>query len=307
MSHSPLLHTAVLQPSQDIQDGLAASFERARAFVTEFDPTLIVVFAPDHYNGFFQDLMPPFCAGTEAYSVGDYDTHPGRLLVAADKAIKLIEAVHAQGVDMPFSRQMTVDHGMVQPLEMLFGSAAAKPIIPIFVNGVAQPLVPVADIRAMGQAVGNYLKTLDERVLIIASGGLSHDPPLPRWDETDVFGRSFLAQGRHPTAEWRETRQANVINGAAAFARGELKLIDLNPTWDNEFMDVCASGEAERFDAYQIDEMTATAGNSSHEARSWVAAFSAMSRLGSFDVTYRWYAAIREYLAGFGMMTAITV
>ena len=49
----------------------------ARDFVTDFDPELVVTFAPDHYNGFFYRAMPPFCIGTAATGVGDYGTYKG--------------------------------------------------------------------------------------------------------------------------------------------------------------------------------------------------------------------------------------
>ena len=52
---------------------------------------------------------------------------------------------------------MDVDHGTVQPLQTLFGDAAAKPVIPIFINSVATPLGPMRRVRALGAAVGNYL------------------------------------------------------------------------------------------------------------------------------------------------------
>ena len=31
-----------------------------------FTPDLVVVFGPDHFNGFFYELMPAFCIGTAA-------------------------------------------------------------------------------------------------------------------------------------------------------------------------------------------------------------------------------------------------
>jgi 2,3-dihydroxyphenylpropionate 1,2-dioxygenase len=34
---------------------------------------------PDHYNGFFDELMPPFCLGTAASAVGDDGTPAGAL------------------------------------------------------------------------------------------------------------------------------------------------------------------------------------------------------------------------------------
>ena len=91
------------------------------------------------------------------------------------------------------SAAMDVDHGTVQPLQKLFGDATAKPVIPIFVNSVATPLGPLRRVRALGTAVGRHLATLGRRVLVIGSGGRSHDPPVPTLDQpaTGAAGHSL--------------------------------------------------------------------------------------------------------------------
>ncbi len=104
---------------------------------------------------------------------------PGALNVPADIATACATAVLDAGVDVAISAGMDVDHGTVQPLQALFGDAAAVPVIPIFINSVATPLGPIRRVRALGAAVGDYLATLDKRVLVLGSGGLSHDPPVP--------------------------------------------------------------------------------------------------------------------------------
>ncbi len=81
--------------------------------------------------------------------------------------------------------------------------------------------------------------------------------------------------------------------------------MDLNPEWDQAFMDICRSGDIERFDALKPEEMDAVAGHSSHEVRTWVAAFSALRTCGEYDVTFEFYKPIKEYIAGFGVMTAV--
>ncbi len=99
-----------------------------------------MIFSPDHYNGFFYRLMPPFCIGTAATGVGDYGTYTGPLDVPADIAMACAEATWNAGVDVAISSSMDVDHGTVQPLETMFGAANAIPVIPIFINSVATPL-----------------------------------------------------------------------------------------------------------------------------------------------------------------------
>src|SRR3954464_9251649 len=177
MSHSPLLNLP--GPSQDLLEDIDAARAAAREFVTAYDPELVVIFSPDHYNGVFYRMMPPFCISTNATGVGDYGTQAGPLSVPSDIATDLAEAVLAADVDVAISASMDVDHGTVQPLQSLFGDAAGRPVIPIFINSVATPLGPVRRSRALGTAVGNYLAMLDKRALVIGSGGLSHYPPVP--------------------------------------------------------------------------------------------------------------------------------
>ena len=125
MSHSPLLNLP--GPSQDLLDDIDGALAQARDFVADFDPEIVVIFAPDHYNGFFYKLMPPFCIGTDAQGVGDYGTHKGPLDVPEATAVACAKAVLSAGVDVAISASMDVDHGTVQPLEKLFGTRDGAP------------------------------------------------------------------------------------------------------------------------------------------------------------------------------------
>lgn len=66
-----------------------------------------------------------------------------------------------------------------------------------------------------------------------------------------------------------------------------------------------ASGRTELFDIYTADEMDADASYSSHEVRTWVAAFSALAQAnGGVTVDYPSYEAIPKFVVGFGLTTA---
>ncbi|MBV9722186.1 MAG: 3-carboxyethylcatechol 2,3-dioxygenase, partial [Mycobacterium sp.] len=223
MSHSPLLNLP--GPAQDLLDDIDTALTKAREFVAGFDPELVVIFAPDHYNGFFYKLMPPFCIGTHAEGVGDYGTHSGPLNVPEATAVACATAVLSAGVDIAISASMDVDHGTVQPLEKLFGGdATARPVIPIFINSVATPLGPLHRCRTLGTAVGSYLATLDKRVLVMGSGGLSHDPPVPTLETATPAVVERIVHGRPMTSEQRLARQTAVIDAARSFAGGESEL-----------------------------------------------------------------------------------
>ena len=305
MSHSPLLNLP--GPSQDLLDDIDGALRQARDFVADFDPQVVVIFAPDHYNGFFYKLMPPFCIGTDAQGIGDYGTHKGPLDVPEATAVSCAKAVLSAGVDVAISASMDVDHGTVQPLEMLFGRATAHPVIPIFINSVATPLGPLHRCRTLGTAVGSYLATLGKRVLVVGSGGLSHDPPVPTLATATPPVVERIVHGRPMTPEQRLARQTAVMDAAKSFAGGQSALQPLNPDFDRQFLDILDSGQLDELDKWSNAFIAKEGGNSAHEIRTWVAAFAALAAAGPYETGVRYYRPVPELIAGFAVRTAVPV
>ncbi len=303
MSHSPLLNLP--GPSQDLLDDIEGAIARAREFVQDFRPDLVVSFAPDHYNGFFYKAMPPFCIGTQANGVGDYGTHAGPLDVPENLANECARAVLGEGVDVAVSVSMDVDHGTVQPLEKLFGDATARPVIPIFVNAVAAPLGPLHRCRALGAAVGGYLAGLDKRVLVLGSGGLSHSPPVPTLATAPPPVLERIVHGQPMTPEQRRARQVAVIDAARSFAAGESALQPLNPAWDYRFLEIIDSARLSDFDQWSNSFVEHEGGSSAQEIRTWVAAFAALAAAGPYETTVRYYKPAPDLIAGFAVRTAV--
>jgi 2,3-dihydroxyphenylpropionate 1,2-dioxygenase len=303
MSHSPLLNLP--GPSRELLDDVESAITQARDFVTAYDPELVVIFSPDHYNGFFYKLMPPFCIGTSAAGVGDYGTQAGPLNVPAELATDCASAVLESGIDVAISASMEVDHGTVQPLQKLFGDAAARPVIPIFINSVATPLGPLRRVRALGAAVGTYLATLGQRVLIIGSGGLSHDPPVPTLATAAPAALGRIVHGNPMTPEQRQARQVAVMDAAREFAAGQGSLRPLNPDWDHAFLELLDSNRLADVDAWSNSWIAQEAGNSAHEIRTWVAAFAAIAAHGRYQTQQRFYRAAPDLIAGFAIRTAV--
>lgn len=302
MSHSPLL--SLPGPGAELLDDIHAQLDRVKAFVAAFDPELVVVFSPDHYNGFFYRLMPPFCIGTAASGVGDYGTRSGPLPVAAETAAAMAAAVWESDVDVSLSAAMEVDHGTVQPLDILFGDDT-PPIVPVFINSVATPLGPLKRVRALGSAIGAYLSGLDKRVLLLGSGGLSHDPPVPTLATAPPAALERIVGGAPMTPEGRAARQQAVIAAAHDFAHGESPLQPLNPDWDAAFLDLLDGNRLAELDGWRNEWIAAEAGNSAHEVRTWVAAFAALAAHGGYQTEQRYYRAAPELIAGFAIRTAV--
>jgi 2,3-dihydroxyphenylpropionate 1,2-dioxygenase len=302
MSHSPLLNLP--GPSRDLLDDIEGAIAEAREFVKDYDPELVVIFSPDHYNGFFYRVMPPFCIGMSANGVGDYGTHAGPLNVPEELAAECAKAVLGADVDVAVSASMDVDHGTVQPLEKLFGDATSRPVIPIFVNAIAVPLGPLHRCRALGTAVGNYLATLDKRVLVVGSGGLSHSPPVPTLATAPPAVLERIVHGQPMTSEQRQARQAAVIEAAKSFAGGDSDLQPLNPAWDQRFLEIIDAGRLAELDHWSNSFVLQEGGGSAHEIRTWVAAFAALESAGTYRTAMRYYKPAAELIAGFAIRTA---
>ena len=74
-SHSPLMTTGIEETEQGVQGQFFRELDSCAAALHKFNPDLVVVFGPDHFNGFFYELMPAFCIGTAAE--GDQGLAPG--------------------------------------------------------------------------------------------------------------------------------------------------------------------------------------------------------------------------------------
>ena len=300
MSHSPLLD--LNRASTETEKKFGAAVKRAGDFVAAAEPTLAVVFYPDHINGFFYNLLPAFCVGIEGTAIGDYGTVAGKLDIPESVAMDCANHVLHDGVDVAISYRMVVDHGGVQPLEILCGSTGLTRMIPIFINCAAAPRAPFARARALGEAVGRWAQKSSERILIMGSGGLSHDPPVPALATATLDVRARLIEGGDLSHGQRLMRQTRAKQEGINLAAGTSSLRPLNPDWDRMLLDSFGKGDLSVLDGIPEEEMTGVGGRGGHEVRTWVAALAAMGAGYRSDVLF--YEPIDEWITGMGIMTA---
>jgi 2,3-dihydroxyphenylpropionate 1,2-dioxygenase len=300
LSHSPLIGLNPVAP--EVGAALQAAIADARARVRAFDPELVVIAGPDHYHGFFNELMPPFCLGTQATAVGDWDTPAGALRVDADAALGLAAFLMDEGFDIALSRRMRVDHGFAQALQALWDGLDTPPLVPLFMNAVAPPGIPrIGRCLALGQAIGRFLDALPRRTLLIGSGGLSHEPPVPTLDHPDPAVRERITVRSDPDPASFGARKQRVMAHGMALAAGDARHKPLNPAWDARWLDALESGRLTDLLALDEDAITREAGLSAHESKTWLIARAAT---GAATCEFRHYQAIPEYVAGFGVMFA---
>lgn len=301
-SHTPLMYRgpATTETEQRVKD----AFSDLGAWLRDYNPDYIIQFAPDHFNGFFYDLMPAFCVGAGAESLGDWGGGLGPLPVPEDTALELADYLRAADFDVALSYRMPVDHGFVQMWEAMFGNFRSIPLLPIFVNGAAPPLPTYRRTRMLGEAVGRFAAKSGKRVLFAASGGLSHDPPLPDIRTATPEVRERLINNRHQTPEAQKAREQKVLEAGVLAEAGKGPCAPLNPEWDAEFMRILRAGDFVSADKLDTDEVRKAAGRGANEVLSWIAAFGALSAAGEYKVEREFYEAIPGWIAGMAMIAA---
>jgi len=304
MSHSPFI--GLVSPGEEVEQAVRAQLKSLADEVAAYKPDLVLMLAPDHFNGFFYDMMPAFCVGARAESVGDYNSPAGPLSTDEGLAVRFVEAMSREAFDVNISYRMQVDHAFAQPLEALTGSLRNYPVMPVFINAAAPPRPSMARVRKFGEAVGRFAGSLGRKVLLVGSGGLSHDPPVPSITTAPAEVQETLIAGRNPSNEARQARQQRTLQAGKDFAAGQGNLRDLNEQWDRDFLAIIKDADLSKFDAYDDETITRDAGRAGHEVRSWVAAFAAQSVAGPMKTDVLYQAPIRDWIVGMAMATGET-
>ena len=248
--------------------------------------------------------MPSFCLGTAASSYGDWSTSKGTLDVDESYALQILEAVRDADIDVAVSYDMVVDHGFVQMWEAMFGRFDLLPIIPIYVNAIGYPLPKYRRARLLGEAVGRFVAGTGKRVLFAASGGLSHDPLVPRIQGASAELKARLL-GRSSDDERQQMLRETRVRGAATLAMsGQGPCKPLNPGWDRQFLGHIRSGAWDAIDALTPEGVEAEAGAGANEALGWVAAAAALAAAGAFEVIQEDYLPVPGWIAGMAHLTA---
>lgn len=303
-SHSPLMVTGIEESEQNVQAQFFQKLAGASAALHAFNPDLVVVFGPDHFNGFFYELMPAFCIGTAAEGSKDWHLESGPLRVPRELATSCVRFLQSHDFDVAISHQMKVDHGITIPLFKLTGALARYDTLPIFVNCAADPRPSFRRVRRFGEAIGEFLAGQDLRITVIGSGGLSHDPPTPRLEKSppEVTRRLILRQT--PSQDELDARENRVIAAARDLVAGKGPCLPPSEQWDRDFLQTFLDDELEDFDQMIDAEIDRVAGFGAHEVRTWVAAAAAARKIGNPRAELRYYHLVPEWITGMAIVVA---
>jgi 2,3-dihydroxyphenylpropionate 1,2-dioxygenase len=276
-----------------------ADAARVARAVSRIDPDVILVIGPDHFHGNFYDVMPPFVLGVEsAEGFGDFETFAGAVPVASDLAWALHAAITAADFDIALSYDLTLDHGVVQGWQMISPDKPI-PIVPLVVNTAAPPLPTLQRSAALGAVIGNALRAWSgpERILVLASGGLSHWLPSNDPRELPEERREPLIHGRADTRAFAAVREPRV---RAMAGNPDARV---NSEWDNSFLRQLATGNAQPIVALGTDGLEQVAGNGGQELRTWLIGQAAVEQ----PLVWTSYEPVPEWITGMGIGTTFEV
>jgi protocatechuate 4,5-dioxygenase beta chain len=190
-------------------------FDRVHEWLAELQPDVAVVFNNDHGLNFFLDCLPTFAVGAaaeyhnadEGWGLPLYKPFAGY----PELSWHLIEQLVDDEFDPATCQKMLVDHALSIPFELAWPGVEQWPvrIVPIAINTVQHPLPSAHRCLELGRSVHRALARWpgNERVVVIGTGGLSHQLDGPRAGfmnpEFDRFCLDELA--RNPDALTRYT------------------------------------------------------------------------------------------------------
>jgi protocatechuate 4,5-dioxygenase beta chain len=141
-----------------------------------------VVIYNDHGTDFFLDKYPTFALGVaESYEVADegYGKRPLPVFPGDQKlSAHLAESLIGDGFDLTLCQEMALDHGFLTAMPLLWSYEPrwAVKVVPLFVNVIQHPMPTAKRCYDLGKALRRGIESApgDERVVVVGTGGLSH-------------------------------------------------------------------------------------------------------------------------------------
>jgi protocatechuate 4,5-dioxygenase beta chain len=176
-------------------------YEKAKEWFKEIKPDAIILIYNDHASAFSLEMIPTFAIGcADQFAPADEGWGPRPVPVVKgypELAWHIAQSTILDEFDMTIINKMDVDHGLTVPLSLMFGQPTEWPcrVIPLAVNVVQYPPPTGNRCYNLGKAIRRAVESFgpDERVVIMGTGGMSHQLQGPRAGFINSeFDKAFL-------------------------------------------------------------------------------------------------------------------
>ncbi len=189
-----------------------------KTWLKALDPDQVVIVYNDHLNHFQFDAYPTLAIGVaEEFPQADEGfglrPFPG---LQGDTGFgwSLTESLVRGGFDMTVCQQLSVDHGVYSWLPYVADPPWPWPVTPIAVNMVRHPIPTSERLWALGEAIARAVQARpdEERVLVVATGGMSHQISGARFGiANEALDQFFLDRLAHHPDELMAIPQAEYM------------------------------------------------------------------------------------------------
>lgn len=184
------------------------AFVPVRRWLQAIQADTLVVIYNDHLNNFQFDNYPSFALGTgDLHPLANEGKEPRALTPVpghGSLAWQLARGLVAEEFDLSLCQEMALDHGLMSVLPLVDTPPWRLRVVPLAVNVVLDPMPTPARCWKLGQALGRVVAALpgDERVVVMSTGGLSHQLTGPAFGFTNPgWDQRFMDLVEHQPAQ----------------------------------------------------------------------------------------------------------
>ncbi len=209
MTHSPGLTGWFDRAPRDQQTLALQAIGEMRERLAASRPDVVVVFSNDHPLNWPMNNTPEYTVGIGAEHVGPADWYdewlglkkyriPGHPALARF----IVNEGARRRLAFAYLREMQFDDGVSVPMHYLNPSSAI-PLVPVTMNCTVPPIPTPERAYEVGTTLRDLLKSYpgSERIAVLATGGLSHEPGGPRYfwvdEDFDLWFLDLLKKGDH--------------------------------------------------------------------------------------------------------------
>ena len=198
----PQIEQATSEVLQDHIKRIAKGFDVLKQQIEAYRPDVLLIVGDDQAEVFTEASMPAFCIFSCAEVHGSINisliNEPEEenhitLRCHSGLALHLLNELTRKGFEISESKELKplgkpkrgIGHAFTRPVVKVMPKLDV-PIIPLHVNAYFPPMPSARRCYELGRSIAQALRSRPEKVAIMASGGLSHDPRGPRagWIDT---------------------------------------------------------------------------------------------------------------------------
>ncbi len=185
---TPQAKAETLEDNRERYARIRSAHERIREGLKSLKADAVILIGDDQTENYGVENIPQFLIYTGGdYTADDWDRkHSATIASHRQIAQTLVEGALEEGFDVSwatsFKEGKLLSHAHTEPILYLIRQAEA-PVVPLFVNAVHPPAPSPARCYAFGQAMRRVIdhELKDKRIVLCASGGLSHFSPSHPW------------------------------------------------------------------------------------------------------------------------------